>query len=174
MGGGEAATLEPLSQHLDAYSAHLAQNFGAGVQACYRGNRWYDTDDTKAVVVKWIDFFKQYRDILIEAYENAGFGGFWFGDVNQIIERMSGQQYGLRPLVGAKNRFGGDVSVADRIDLLGPGPSTVFDVSRAFWDPDLTATNRAQLIRRIVPYNNVLWWAGISRNLAQTTGEAFE
>lgn len=63
-GGGEAATLEPLSQHLDAYGAHLAQNFGAGVQACYRGTRWYDTNETKAVVLKWINFFKQYRDIL--------------------------------------------------------------------------------------------------------------
>lgn len=63
-GGGEAATLEPLSQHLDAYGAHLAQNFGAGVQACYRGIRWYDTEETKTVVLKWINFFKQYRDIL--------------------------------------------------------------------------------------------------------------
>jgi len=63
-GGGGAATLEPLSEHLDAYGAHLAQNFGAGVQACYRGNRWYDTDATKAVVKQWIDFYKQYRDIL--------------------------------------------------------------------------------------------------------------
>ena len=63
-GGGEAATLEPLSQHLDAYGAHLAQNFGAGVQACYRGTRWYDSDETKAVVLNWINFFKRYRDIL--------------------------------------------------------------------------------------------------------------
>ncbi len=63
-GGGAAATLEPLSQHLDAYEAHLAQNFGSGVQACYRGTRWYDTDETKAVVKKWISFYKQHRDIL--------------------------------------------------------------------------------------------------------------
>jgi len=63
-GGGADATLEPLSQHLDAYSAHLAQNFGAGVQACYRGTRWYDTEETRAVVKHWIDFFKKYREIL--------------------------------------------------------------------------------------------------------------
>ena len=43
-GGGAEATLEPLADHLDAYAAHLAQNFGSGVQACYRGPRWYDTD----------------------------------------------------------------------------------------------------------------------------------
>ncbi|MBN1939529.1 MAG: alpha-galactosidase [Candidatus Aminicenantes bacterium] len=63
-GGGEAATLEPLSEHLDAYKAHLVQNFGYGVQACYRGTRLFDTDETKALVVTWVDWYKKYRDIL--------------------------------------------------------------------------------------------------------------
>ncbi|MEE2727809.1 MAG: hypothetical protein VX792_12105, partial [Candidatus Latescibacterota bacterium] len=63
-GGGEAATLEPLSEHLDAYGAHLAQNFGWGVQACYRGPRLYDTEETKAVVRTWVDFYKAHRAIL--------------------------------------------------------------------------------------------------------------
>jgi len=63
-GGGPAATLEPLAMHLDAYGAHLAQNFGCGVQACYRGPRLYDTDETKAVVKKWVDFYKRHRAVL--------------------------------------------------------------------------------------------------------------
>jgi hypothetical protein len=63
-GGGAAATLEPLSEHLDAYGAHLAQNFGAGVQACYRGPRLYDTEETKTLVRKWVDFYKSHRAIL--------------------------------------------------------------------------------------------------------------
>ena len=63
-GGGAAATLEPLRAHLEAYGAHLAQNFGAGVQACYRSPRLYDTDETQAVVKKWVDFYKKYRPIL--------------------------------------------------------------------------------------------------------------
>jgi hypothetical protein len=63
-GGGTAATLEPLSDHLDAYGAHLANNFGAGVQACYRGPRLYDTDATRAVVTGWVSWFKRYRAIL--------------------------------------------------------------------------------------------------------------
>jgi alpha-galactosidase len=53
-----------LCEHLEAYGAHLAQNFGAGVQACYRGPRLYDTDETKAVVKKWVDFYKRHRPIL--------------------------------------------------------------------------------------------------------------
>jgi hypothetical protein len=63
-GGGAAATLEPLAEHLPEYEAHLANNFGAGVQACYRGPRLYDSDATKAVVKRWVTWFKQYRDIL--------------------------------------------------------------------------------------------------------------
>ena len=63
-GGGAAATLEPLSEHLDAYEAHLKQNFTSGVQACYRGPRLYDTDETKAIVKKWVDFYKSHRAIL--------------------------------------------------------------------------------------------------------------
>ncbi len=63
-GGGAAATLEPLSEHLDAYQAHLAQNFGSGVQACYRGPRLYDARETKAVVQQWVDFYKRHRAIL--------------------------------------------------------------------------------------------------------------
>jgi hypothetical protein len=63
-GGGAAATLEPLREHLDAYGAHLAQNFGSGVQACYRGPRLFDSPQTKAVVKRWVDFYKRHRPIL--------------------------------------------------------------------------------------------------------------
>ena len=40
------------------------ESIGAGVQACYRGPRIYDTDATKAVVKKWIRFYKAHRDVL--------------------------------------------------------------------------------------------------------------
>lgn len=63
-GGGEAATIEPLSEHLDHYETRLRNLFGSGVQACYRGPRLYDTDATKQLVQKWVSFYKQYRPIL--------------------------------------------------------------------------------------------------------------
>ncbi len=63
-GGGAAATFEPLCEHLDDYESHLAQNFGSGVIACYRGPRLFDTEQTKVVVKKWVDFYKRYRPIL--------------------------------------------------------------------------------------------------------------
>ncbi|MEL6670677.1 MAG: alpha-galactosidase [Bacteroidota bacterium] len=63
-GGGAAATLEPLEDHLADYAAHMTQNYGSGVQACYRGPRLYDSPKTMAVVKAQIDHYKAYRDIL--------------------------------------------------------------------------------------------------------------
>ncbi|MCX6926243.1 MAG: hypothetical protein NT154_24005, partial [Verrucomicrobia bacterium] len=63
-GGGAAATIEPLKDHLPHYEQRLANLFGAGVMACYRGPRLYDSDDTKAIVKRWTDFYKQHRAIL--------------------------------------------------------------------------------------------------------------
>ncbi|WP_299531913.1 alpha-galactosidase [Ulvibacterium sp.] len=63
-GGGAAATLEPLKDHLPAYKAHMVQNYGSGVQACYRGPRLYDTEVTKSLVIDQIKHYKKYRRIL--------------------------------------------------------------------------------------------------------------
>ena len=63
-GGGAEATLEPLSEHLYEYKTHMIQNYGAGVQACYRGPRLYDTPKTKEMVTEVIQWYKKYRNIL--------------------------------------------------------------------------------------------------------------
>ena len=63
-GGGSAATLEPLSEHLYEYKNLMFQNYGAGIQACYRGPRLYDTPETKKVVLEIINWYKKYRNIL--------------------------------------------------------------------------------------------------------------
>ena len=63
-GGGAAATIEPLDEHRDHYEQRLKNLFGAGVQACYRGPRIYDTDRTRDLVKKWVSFYKKYRPIL--------------------------------------------------------------------------------------------------------------
>lgn len=63
-GGTKDAVLEPLSQHLKDYEQLMIQYYGAGVQACYRGPRLYDTDETKKSVIKVINWYKKYRDIL--------------------------------------------------------------------------------------------------------------
>ena len=63
-GGGEEAVLEPLSEHLNDYEQLMMQYYGAGVQACYRGPRLYDTESTRALVAKTINWYKKYRTIL--------------------------------------------------------------------------------------------------------------
>jgi len=63
-GGGPEATLEPLSDHLNDYEQLMMQYYGAGIQACYRGPRLYDTEKTKGLVIKVIDWYKKYREIL--------------------------------------------------------------------------------------------------------------
>ncbi len=63
-GGGEAATIEPLSEHLDHYQRMLISNLALGVQACYRGPRLFDTPETEAMVRETVAWFKEHRSIL--------------------------------------------------------------------------------------------------------------
>ncbi len=63
-GGGPEAILEPLSEHLADYEQLMMQYYGAGVQACYRGPRLYDTDATRETVSRVISWYKKYRVIL--------------------------------------------------------------------------------------------------------------
>lgn len=63
-GGGPEAVLEPLSEHLDDYKALMMEYYGSGVQACYRGPRLYDAEQTKQTVIDVIQWYKKYREIL--------------------------------------------------------------------------------------------------------------
>lgn len=63
-GGGSEATIEPLKEHLPHYGQRLADLFGAGVQAAWRGTRLYDAPETMELVKKWVSFYKKHRAIL--------------------------------------------------------------------------------------------------------------
>lgn len=63
-GGGAAATIEPLHEHREHYGRRLANLLGAGVQACYRGPRLYDTEETRDLVKHWVSWYKEHRAIL--------------------------------------------------------------------------------------------------------------
>lgn len=56
--------LEPLAQNLDRYEGQLKQFLASGSQLTIRGNRLYDTPETKAMVAKNINWFKKHREIL--------------------------------------------------------------------------------------------------------------
>jgi len=63
-GGGPAATIEPLNEHLDHYEMMLVSNIGLGIQSALRGPRLYDTKTTKTMVKRVVVWYKKYRDIL--------------------------------------------------------------------------------------------------------------
>ena len=43
---------EPMSEHLSEYSWGLAQYLGAGVAACYRGHRLFDSPATRCRLLR--------------------------------------------------------------------------------------------------------------------------
>jgi len=57
-GGGPEAVLEPLKDHLEDYRQLMMQYYGAGVQACYRGPRLYDSEETRLMVKSTLDWYK--------------------------------------------------------------------------------------------------------------------
>lgn len=63
-GGGPEAILEPLKEHIPDYRQLMMQYYGAGVQACYRGPRLYDSEPTRVMVAEVISWYKQHREIL--------------------------------------------------------------------------------------------------------------
>lgn len=63
-GGGAAATIEPLDEHRDHYQRRLNNLLGAGVQACFRGPRLFDTEATRQMVQERVAWFKAHRAIL--------------------------------------------------------------------------------------------------------------
>lgn len=56
--------LEPLKDNLSRYEQQLIQYLASGCMLTIRGNRLYDTPETKAMVKKWIDWYKDHRAIL--------------------------------------------------------------------------------------------------------------
>lgn len=58
------AMLEPLEQNLEWYELNLVQLLGSGCQANLRAHRLYDTERTRQMVRRWVDWYKRYRAIL--------------------------------------------------------------------------------------------------------------
>jgi hypothetical protein len=106
-GGGAAATIEPLKDHLDHYELMLASNLAMGVQACYRGPRLYDGEETKQLVKQWVAWYKKYRDILesdlIHGRRADGRDLDWMLHVNPRLEHK-GLLVAFNPLDRAVSR----------------------------------------------------------------------
>ncbi|MBK7213082.1 MAG: alpha-galactosidase [Bacteroidales bacterium] len=155
-GGGALATLEPLKDHLPSYEAHLAQNFGAGVQACYRGFRLYDSDETRQLVVKWVSWYKKYRLILNSdiIHLRRADGRDWDGFLHVNPEL---QQKGMLMLFNPLNQ---PIEHNIRIPLYYTGIDSNAKISESGENPILYKLNEKKevLLRVNIPANKFIWF----------------
>jgi len=99
----------------------------------------------------------------VDAFDRSGLGGY-FSDVNNAIERLSNNQFGLRPLLGAKKPYGTynqrknlgpyGMPIAD---VLGPTASQIENIADiAFsWGTGKYNHHTARNVRRLLPFQNV-------------------
>ena len=63
-GGGKRAKFSPLTKNYFDYDWALSQAMISGVIPCFRGKRLFDSEKTKALVKKWVEFFHTYKKII--------------------------------------------------------------------------------------------------------------
>lgn len=154
-GGGAAATIEPLCEHLDHYRMMLNNNLLAGVQASYRGMRLYDTDATMQMVKDSVDTYKAHRAIFespivhIRRADGRDFDGYLH--VNPDLEEK-----GLLVLF---NPLGEDITRTIRVPLYFTGIEQHAAVSLFDGDATVYALNRDDTITVTctIPANDYIW-----------------
>ena len=110
-------------------------------------------------------------EIMFRSVETSGVLGI-FSDINSALEIASGNQFGLRPMLGF-NPLIKDTNWASRTGAVaGAAPSQFLQLLYAVSDPDATASEQARAYRYALPLNNVVWWDDIvtrqQRGLAET------
>jgi len=107
---------------------------------------------------------------ILMGIETSGILGL-YGDLNFMIEQMSQDSIGLRPLMSMSPKRG----QADQYDALGevfgPGPSKMLDIYKSFSSPYATSRDRANSVIRALPFNNLIWIPRSFRTLARDTVE---
>ena len=63
-GGGKRAKFSPLTKNYFDYDWALSQAMISGIIPCFRGKRLFDSEKTKLLVKKWVDFFHKYKKVI--------------------------------------------------------------------------------------------------------------
>jgi hypothetical protein len=110
---------------------------------------------------------------LATAIEKSGVLGI-FTDVNNAMELVSGQNVGVRPLLGLDPPlYAKRGSWADQLGAaLGPAVNPWLTLTWALTDPDAKSDERAGAIRRMIWFNNQIWFDPIFRALSREAGSA--
>ena len=95
---------------------------------------------------------------LVDAFDRSGLGGI-FSDVNNALERLTNNEIGLRPLLGAKKPYGTyrDLFNNPVPDVLGPSASQLANIGDIAWTWGTGKYNHhtARNVRRLLPFQNV-------------------
>jgi hypothetical protein len=155
-GGGAAATIEPLDEHIDHYERMLQSNLALGVQAVYRGTRLYDTPRVRDMVRGWTDWYRDHRDILesdlIHGRRADGRDLDWMLHVNPRL--------GTRGLLAVFNPLDKEVTRTLGVDLYYTGledTALVIDETGARRELALGRDHRIAL-EVTVPGNSMRWF----------------
>ncbi len=155
-GGGAAATIEPLCEHLDHYRIMLNNNLMAGVQAAYRGHRLYDTEETKVMVRDSVAVYKAHRAILESSFvslrrpDGRDFDGYLH--VNPALEEK-----GMLVLF---NPLEEEITRTIRVPLYYTGLTDTADIARFGENPQTFSLARDYSVELTVtiPAGDFVWY----------------
>ena len=99
--------------------------------------------------------YKSFDEKMIKAVEYSGLTSYLL-DVNSFAEIVSNNYVGIRPMLGSENPFTG--TLPDQIsEVGGPVGSMVTDVFKLFLDDSIEFKDKANMVKRLIPYNNLFY-----------------
>jgi len=124
----------------------------------------YLTLDLKTPDKVWKDMGMDER--ILSSLEHSGIFG-WYGDMPHTLEQLTQDKFGIRPALGMKPKFG---QMSDEYtaagELLGPAPSKMIDLYKAFSSPSATSRDKSRAIVNSIPFNNMVWIPRTWRTMA--------
>lgn len=107
---------------------------------------------------------KSLTEKILDGMDRGGVTGI-FGDANRILESLSDNQLGLRPLLGVKKPYG--TSLKSKAGSITPLGSTIGTAAEILydWGRGRHTHHTARRIRKLVPLNNIWYLDGIFDNL---------
>lgn len=124
-------------------------------------------------IIKTPDFSNvSIEERLFRAVERSGVLGI-FSDLNQVVENATGGELGVRAAIGL-DPMNKNPTWASRMGALGAVPGQYAGLLYAFGDSDADTIDRAYAIKRMIIYNNLVWWNGIANSLTRSSAELYD
>ena len=98
--------------------------------------------------------YKSDTERYIKAIEYSGLTSYLL-DINNIMEVMTNNNFGIRPMMGEKNPFTGTPEdiISEPFGPVGGIGAELY----ALFNSDMSLDRRASVIRRLIPYNNLFY-----------------